>query len=88
MHIDFPRRGTGQTAKQQRDGTWRSVAEASVLKEVVTQPLGAYIEEQHATVAEWVTFRPILDFCDREMGFEGDLGAMSRTGGKRRIIRS
>ena len=33
VHVGFLRQGTGHKAKQQRDGTWRSVAAARVLEE-------------------------------------------------------
>ena len=33
--MGFLRQRTGKTAKRQRDGYWRSVAEASVIKEVI-----------------------------------------------------
>ena len=41
---------------------------AKVLKESGTQTLGAYIDNQQATVAEWVALRPIPEIYDRYMG--------------------
>ena len=76
VHVGFLRQMTGQKAKRQRDGTWRIEAAEEVPKESVTQTLGAYIDKRQATVAEWVTLRPILEICDRETGYEG--------GGRRR----
>ena len=43
---------TLNTDKQQRNRTCRSAAAKIVLKEAVTQALGAYIDKQQATVAE------------------------------------
>ena len=62
---------TGQKSKHQRDRTWRSAAAEKVIKEAVTQSLGAYIDKRQATVAEWVDLRLILEVCDKETGYKG-----------------
>ena len=62
---------TGQKAKRQRDGTWRSESAAKVLTELGTQTLGAYIDKRQATVTEWVALRPIIDIYHKETGYEG-----------------
>ena len=56
---------------QREDGTWRQVASYKVLKKSGTQSLRAYIDRRQATVAGWVALCPILEVCDREMGYEG-----------------
>ena len=35
-----------------------------------TQALGTYIYRQQATLAEWVTFLPIYEVCDRGMSYK------------------
>ena len=47
-----------------REGTWRSVAAASLFKEAGTQTLGTYIDKRQATVVVQVSLRPILEVCD------------------------
>ena len=49
----FLRQITGQRGDFQKDGTWKSVAAEKVLKKVVNQYLGEYIDKLQATVAEW-----------------------------------
>ena len=39
VHVVFPRQITGQKAKWQRDGNWRSEAAEKILKEAGTQYL-------------------------------------------------
>ena len=43
----------------------------NILKKTGIQSLGAYIDRRQATVAKWVTLRPILEVCNRETGYEG-----------------
>ena len=50
VHMGFLRKVTVQKAKRQRDGTWRSAAEARVIKEAGTHTLGTCIDKQQATV--------------------------------------
>ena len=76
VHVGFHRQVTADMAKCQRDETWKSAAAASVLKEVLTQTRGKYIDKTQATVSEWVVLMPILEVCDRETGYKG--------GGRRR----
>ena len=59
-----------KTSKRQRDVTWRNSAAASVLKEAGSQTLGLYIDKWQATVAEWVTLRPILEVCNMDTGYK------------------
>ena len=75
----------GQTAKRQRDGTWRSAAAVIVLKEGGTQTLGTYIDKRHATVVEWVVLSKIPDVCNRDLGSEGGRGPVIRGGVKQRL---
>ena len=65
LHVGFLRQVTGQKAKRQREGTWRSVAAAEVIKESGTHKLWLYIDKRQATVAKWVVLRPVLDIFDR-----------------------
>ena len=51
VHVCFFRQVTGQKSKWQRDGTWRSVSVARVLKEEKTQTLETYIDNWQVTVA-------------------------------------
>ena len=76
VQMGFLRHMAGHKENWQRKGTQRSKSADKVLKESGTQTLGAYIDKRQATVAEWVTLRPILEICDRETGYEG--------GGRRR----
>ena len=71
VHMGFLNQITGQREVQQEDGTWRQVEEKKVLEKAESHSLGNYIERIHATVAEWVELRPILEVCDREVGYEG-----------------
>ena len=61
---------------KQKYGTCGCVAVDKALKKVGTQPLGAYIYRQQATVAEWVVLCPILEVCDKDTCYE--------VGGRRR----
>ena len=65
VHVGFLVQVTGQNSKRQMDDTWEIAAEVRVLKEEGTQILGAYIDKQQVTVAEWVVLSPILDIFDR-----------------------
>ena len=38
--------------------------------------MGAYIYMRQETVAEWVAFRPILEVCNKDTGYEGGGGGM------------
>ena len=76
VYVGFLRQVTGKMAKQKRDGTWRSAAAEIVIKEAGTQTPDTYIDEQHATVSEWVALRPILEVSNKGTGYEG--------GGRRR----
>ena len=71
VYVGFLRQVTVKMAKQKRDGTWRSAAANSVLKEAGTQTPGTYIDEQQATVSDWVALRPILEVFNRGAGYEG-----------------
>ena len=55
-------------AKRLRDESWRKVAAKKVRG---TQPLRTYLDRKQATVAEWVTLRPISNICARETVYEG-----------------
>ena len=69
--MGFLRQVTGKTAKRQRERFRRNAASASVIKKAVTKTLETYIDNRKTTVAEWVTLRPILHICNRDMGYEG-----------------
>ena len=42
-----------------------------MIKEAVTQTLGAYIDKWQVIVTDWVVLRPILDICDSKTGYKG-----------------
>ena len=67
----FPKAYNRIEYMQQKDGTCRKVAEYKFLEKAGTQYLGTYIDRRHATVAEWVALRPILEVCDIETGYKG-----------------
>ena len=69
--MGFLRQLTGNTATQHGGRTWRSAAEARVLKESCTHTLGTYIDKIQATVAEWVELIPILKVCNMDTVYEG-----------------
>ena len=71
VHMGFLRQVTGQKDNRQRDGNQRSAAEVRVIKEAGNKILGTYIDKRKATVAEWVTLRPIIEGYKRETGYEG-----------------
>ena len=71
FHVGFLRRIMMQRAVRQKDETWRYVTAKTVLEKAETHPLGTYIDKRQATLAEWVTLRPILEVCDRETGYKG-----------------
>ena len=71
VHAGLLRQVMGKTYKRQRDGTWRNKAATRVFKEARTQTLGTYIDNRQVTVVEWVELRPILEVCDREIGYKG-----------------
>ena len=75
-HMGFLQQITRHRADQQKDGTWRQVAEETVLEKTGTQPLRTYIDRSKAKVAELVVLNPILEVCDIETYCEG--------GGRRR----
>ena len=56
-----------------------------VIKEAVTQTLGAYIDNCQANVAEWLTLRPILDIFNKRQTMREEGGTGSCGGGKRRF---
>ena len=69
-HVGFLIKLTRNNPKRQRDRTWRSESSTKVLKEARNQTLGAYIDKRQETVAEWVALRPMLEICDRKMGYK------------------
>ena len=73
-HMGFLQQITRHRADQQKDGTWRQVAEETVLEKTGTQPLRTYIDRIKAKVAELVVLNPILEVCDIETGYEGGGG--------------
>ena len=64
----FLRQITGKKGKWQRDRTWRSKAEAKVIKEAVTYSLGVYIDKRQETVAEWVELTTMLEVFNKDAG--------------------
>ena len=42
----------------------------TVLEKSGTQSLGTSIERRLETVADWVELSPILEVCDRDIGYE------------------
>ena len=71
LQVGFLRQLTGNKATQHGGRTWRSAAEARVLKESCTHTLGTYIDKIQATVAEWVELIPILKVCNMDTVYEG-----------------
>ena len=45
----------------------------TVLEKSGTHILGTYIDRRQAAVAESVMTRPILEVCDRDTGYEGEV---------------
>ena len=70
VHVRFLRQIMRQREVPRKDRTFWKVSAGNVLKKEVTQYLGAYIDRRQATVAEWVALQPILEVCDREMGYK------------------
>ena len=70
-HVIFLRQVTRKQVTRRRDGSWRQVMTEAVLQGTETQALRTYVERQHATVAEWVSLRPIFDVFARDTGYEG-----------------
>ena len=62
---------TGKREVWQEDENWWKVAAEKVLEKSGTNSLGTYIYRRQETVAEWVALRPILEVCDRDIGYEG-----------------
>ena len=71
VHTGSSHQMTSKREMQQQDGSWRREGEESVLQAVGMQPLQMYIVRRQATVAEWVTNRPIFEVCTYEIGYEG-----------------
>ena len=58
-------------AKSLKDRSWRKVTVDKVLQGAGTQPLHTYLYRRKATVAEYVSLRPISEVCARVKGYEG-----------------
>ena len=62
---------TGKRAKELGDGTWETPG-AEFIREAGGTQLGSiYIEQQQATIAQWVALRPLFELCARETWYEG-----------------
>ena len=42
-----------------------------MLKEAVTNTLGAYIDKRQAILVEWIVLRTIIEICDSDTGYKG-----------------
>ena len=63
---------TGKQERKSLCGIWRNKGEGSVLKEAGTQAVKVYIDRVQATVALWVSLRPIFEACaQQETCYEG-----------------
>ena len=54
---------------RRRNGFWRQMSTEAVLQGAETQTLRTYVDRRQATVTEWVTTQPILNFCARDTGY-------------------
>ena len=71
VHVGLLRQVTRLKVKRLKDGPWQKLASDRVLQGEGTQPLQTYIGRRQATVAEWVSLRPIFEVCAKETGYEG-----------------
>ena len=67
-HVSFLRQVTHKHAIRRRYGSWGHMTAEVVIQGEGTQNLRTYVYRQQATVAEWVSTRPIFDVCARETG--------------------
>ena len=67
---------TGKRAKQLEDRKWQTPGAEGIREEAGTQLDRIYIEQQQATVAQWVALHPLFEVCARETWYEG--GGLSR----------
>ena len=58
-------------ARRLNDKTWTQEVLDRVLQAARTKCLREYIDKRQATVAEWVTLRPIFEVCAKEAGYAG-----------------
>ena len=78
VFMSFLLQVTHKQATLQRYGYWWKVIEEAVMQVAGTHTLMIYVDMLHATVAEWVSNRPIFDVCAREKGYKG--------GGRLRVL--
>ena len=84
VHVGFLRKVTVKTPKRQRDGTWRSVAAESLLKEAGTNTPGTSIDKRQEIVEDWVASRQILEVFNRGAGYDVGRGGDVIPGGSKR----
>ena len=64
-HVSFLRQITRKQGKRRSGGSWCKVKAYAVLQGVGTKTLRTSVDRRQATVAEWVTNRPIFGVCAR-----------------------
>ena len=77
-HTEFLRMITGKRGKQLGGGTWEAPGVEGIREALGTESDRIYIEQRQATMAQWVSLRPLFEVCTRETGYEG--------GGRRRKV--
>ena len=60
---------TGEKERRLGEKTWWKKRAESVLQAEGTKPLKYYINKRQATLADWLTLRPILKVCANETGY-------------------
>ena len=61
----------GKRRKQLGDGKWETPGAEGIREAAGTQSTRIYIEQRHATVAQWVALRTLFEVCASETGNEG-----------------
>ena len=65
MHTEFLRIITGKIAKGLGDRKWETPGAEGIQEASGTQSDRIYIEQRQATVAQWVSLRPLFEVCER-----------------------
>ena len=60
VHMGFLWQVAGMTARKLGVGTWQKEGEKRVIQDTGKNPFWEYTERRQATVAEWVSLRPIF----------------------------
>ena len=70
-HTELLQMIMGKRLKQLEDETWETPGAEVTREGLGNQSESIYIEQQQATVAQWVALRPLFEVCARETGYEG-----------------